>query len=58
MEKFMYPLSPDVGNLSEVPTLNGTICPKDVALIINQTNQVWERINQRFPLSLCSANQP
>jgi hypothetical protein len=38
----MYPLSPEVGNLPEIPSLNGPIRSEKIALGINQANELGE----------------
>jgi hypothetical protein len=45
MEKFMDPLSPEVGNLPEIPSFNGPIRSENIAVVIHQANELGERIN-------------
>jgi hypothetical protein len=45
MDKFMDPLSPRAGNLPEIPSLNGPIRSENMAVVINQADELGERIN-------------
>jgi hypothetical protein len=57
MKKLMDSPTSDIGDFIDVPPFYISIGTEDMALTINQANELGEGINQRLPLSLCTADQ-